>query len=320
MKIYTIVSPYDHLVKNKIKDILTTCHLTPDDVTHYDMQESTIQDALFDVSSAGFLVERKAILVKNPYFLTAASTNGPAHNMEKLIDYLNQPDPENILIFHAPYEKLDERKKVVKLLKKQSDFIKINAPTAFNLLDYARQELARYNITAHDNVMKTFLGLTKHHIDKLMVELIKIRDYFADSVDRELTLELLYDLVPKTLEDNVFLLTEALVTGDRQQAAFIFADLKVQKEEPIKLIVMIANQFRLLKQIQSLQGRGMYEKEIAVALGVHPYRVKVAMGQARRFNIEVLDGILKQLAEADLQIKMGQIDGELALELFILGL
>ena len=320
MKIYTLVSTHSSLVENKITEILKTCHITFDALTSYDMQETTIQDALFDVSSAGFLVERKAVLVKNPYFLTGALTKGPEHDVEGLMAYLNNPSPENILIFNAPYEKLDERKKVVKLLKKKSDFIKISAPNEFNLIDYTKRELFRYNIIASDIISKTLVQLTKNNIDKLTIELMKIRDYFIDNPARELTLELMHDLVPVVLEDNIFLLTEALATKNAKAAHRVFSDLMAQKEEPIKLIVMIANQFRLLKQIKILQGQNMYEKDIASEIGVHPYRVKIAIGQARRFNSDELDTRLSQLAEADLQIKTGQMEGQLALELFILGM
>ena len=48
--------------------------------------------------------------------------------------------------------------------------------------------------------------------------------------------------------------------------------------------------------------------------------MKIAIGQARRFKTNELDELLKQLAEMDLQIKTGRIDGQMALELFILGM
>lgn len=320
MKIYAIVTPHDSLAKNKIKSLLKTCHIEKEAITQYDMEEVAIQEALFDVASAGFLVERKAVIIRNPYFLTGALTKGPEHDIDKLTAYLNDPSPENILIFHCPYEKLDERKKVVKLLKKKSDYLKIDAPNEFNLIDYTRRELTKHQITAQDQTIRTLVGLTKNNIDKLISELTKITSFFIDSHDRELTLDLVSDLVSATLEDNIFLLTEALATKNIQNAYRIFTDLMTKKEEPIKLIVMIANQFRLFKQIQTLQSQGVYEKEIATELAVHPYRVKIATGQARRFTPTELDNILKQLAEADLQIKTGQIDGQMALELFILGL
>jgi len=320
MKIYTIVSPHYSLVENKITEILKTCHIASEDVTIYHMQEATIQDALFDVSSAGFLAPQKAVLIKEPYFLTGSLMKGPEHDIDKLTAYLKNPSAENVLIFHAPYEKLDERKKVVKLLKKQSDFIKIAAPNEFNLTLYVKRELMSYHITVNDNTAKTLVVRTKNNVDKLIPELAKIKDYFGDSSDRALTLELLHDLVPVALEDNVFLLTEALAAKNVKVAYGVFSDLMLQKEEPIKLIVMIANQFRLFKQIQILQAQGKVEKDMALELGAHPYRIKVARGAARRFKPTELDALLNQLAQMDLHIKTGQIEGQLALELFILGL
>jgi len=320
MTIYTIVSPHHSLVKNKITEILKTYQITSEDITTYHMQEATIQEALFDVSSASFLAPRKAVLVKAPYFLTGALTKGPEHDIDQLVAYLNNPSAENVLIFHAPYEKLDERKKVVKLLKQKSDFIKIVPPNEFNLIDYAKRELMNDNITANNNIAKTLVTLTKNNIDKLMPELIKIKAYFEDTDGGALTLEILHDLVPTTLEDNIFLLTEALAAKNVKMAYGVFSDLMIQKEEPIKLIVMIANQFRLFKQVQILQAQGKYEKDIATELGVHPYRIKVARGAIKRFKPAELDALLNALAQMDLHIKTGQIEGQLALELFILGL
>jgi len=308
-------------VKKRIKEILKTHQIASEDVTDYDMQETTIQDALFDVASAGFLASQKAVLVKDPYFLTGKRISGPEHDIDKLTSYLNNQSAENnVLIFYAPYEKLDARKKVVKLLKKKSDYIEIATPNEFNLVEYTKRELSRYNISASNPIPKTLVALTKNNIDKLITELIKIKDYFGDSEGGELTLELVYDLIPQTLEDNIFLLNEALATKNVKEAYRVFSDLMVQKEEPIMLIVMIANQFRLFKQIKVLQEQGMYAKDIAVELDVHPFRVKVASGQARKFKSEELGELLEQLANADLQIKTGQIDGQMALELFILGL
>ncbi|MCL2559691.1 MAG: DNA polymerase III subunit delta [Turicibacter sp.] len=320
MKTYTIVSPYDSLAKNKIDELLRLCHITPDDMTSYDMQEQTVQDALFDVLSAPFLAERKAVLIKYPYFLTGSRQAGPEHDIEVLGSYLENPSKENVLIIHAPYEKLDERKKVVKSLKKKSDFIKLAVPNEFNLLDYAKQELTGSGITFHDATVRLLLDLTKKNADALYKELQKIKAYFIDDPNRELTMVLLRDLVPQTIADNVFLLTEALANKNGEMAYRVYADLMKQKEEPIKLLVMIANQFRLFKQVQLLQAQGMYERDIAAELGVHPYRVKVAMGQARRFRGDELDQVIVQLAEADLQVKTGRMDGQLALELFILGM
>ncbi len=44
--------------------------------------------------------------------------NGIEQNTDLLIDYLKEPLESTVLVFFAPYEKLDERKKITKQLKK----------------------------------------------------------------------------------------------------------------------------------------------------------------------------------------------------------
>lgn len=308
-------------MKKKLADVLKLCHIPPTDTMTYDMEDVALTEALYDVTAVGFLSPQKAVVVKNPYFLTATlPKGGPEHDLDKLTDYLNNPSPDNVLIFMCPYEKLDERKKIVKLLKKKSDFVKIDVPAANELIAYTRKTLNNANIEATADVMNQLVAMTKGNVDKLINELNKIKDFFLDSDTRKLTGDLLQALVSVTLEDNVFLLTEALGQKNVKLAYQIFEDLLTQKEEPIKLIILIANQFRLFKQVSQLQKKGMYEREIATQLGVHPYRVKVAMGQARRFTMGELDEMIAQLAQIDLGIKQGRAEGKMALELFILGL
>ncbi|EYR70994.1 hypothetical protein O209_11040 [Lactiplantibacillus plantarum WHE 92] len=43
------------------------------------------------------------------------------HDLASLQHYFEQPEPSTILVFMAPYEKLDARKKLVKTLKKTGD-------------------------------------------------------------------------------------------------------------------------------------------------------------------------------------------------------
>ena len=318
MNIYTIVSPHASIAKSKIDEILATHQITHDEMTTYDMQEVPVQEALFDVASAGFLVDKKVVLVKNPYFLTGSLFKGPDHDVEKLASYIGNPSLENTLIIYAPYEKLDERKKVVKTLKKQSIYIKIDPPNEFNTAEYIKNELSAHGISAQQNVINELITRTKGDIDKLMSELNKIKAFFYHADTKELTVANLADLVPVALEDNIFLLTEALTKRNTSQAFQVFSDLMMQKEEPIKLIVMIANQFRLLKQIQTLNAGGLSEKDIASKLAIHPFRVRIARQQAQNFTPAELDDILNRLATADIKVKSGFITGEIALELFIL--
>ena len=98
----------------------------------------------------------------------------------------------------------------------------------------------------------------------------------------------------------------------------MYSEMINQNEEPIKIIVMLANQFRIMYQVKELVKIGYSEKEIATKLKLHPYRVKLANQNSRKFKSDTLIKYLKKLSDIDYNIKSGKIDKYLALELFIL--
>ena len=74
-------------------------------------------------------------------------------------------------------------------------------------------------------------------------------------------------LVNKPLDENIFDLTNAILSKDRQKIFSIYHDLMILNEEPIKLIVSIANQMRLHYQVKLLDRKGYTDQEIGKILG-----------------------------------------------------
>ena len=89
-------------------------------------------------------------------------------------------------------------------------------------------------------------------------------------------------------------------------------------EEPLKIIIILAGQFRIMYQSKQLLKKGYTEKDIASILKIHPYRVKLAIQNARNYDSHILLKYLNDLADIDIGIKTGILNKDLALELFIL--
>ena len=321
MAIYTILGEQTVLCEKKINDLLTKHQIESFDVVSYDMKEATIQEALFDLQTVAFLSNKKAVIVRNPSFLTRKEGKGdPAHDLNAFINFLEHPVTENILIVYAPYEKLDERKKVVKILKKQSEVFTFETYSEQSLKQWAEKKLKAEGIECHPKAIELLIKLTHAKIDVLYHEIEKIYLYFIDQPSKILSVEVVELLVARQLEDNVFLLTDALVQRKIKEAYLIYEDLMTQNEEPFKLLILIANQFRLMSQVIGLSKQGYREADIAKTLNVHPYRVKLIHGQSHRFEQETIAKYLYQLADIDYKIKSGVLQKELALEMFILNL
>ena len=99
----------------------------------------------------------------------------------------------------------------------------------------------------------------------------------------------------------------------------IYNEMIKQNEEPIKIIVMLANQFRIMYQATRLYKKGYSGNDIAELLEIHPYRIKLALEKSRSQTEKQLINNLYNLAVLDEEIKTGKKDKYLALELFLLG-
>ena len=321
MAIYTILGEQMVLCEKKINDLLKEHQIEAFDVISYDMKEATVQEAIFDLQTVAFLSNKKAVIIRNPSFLTGKESKGdPAHDINVLIKFLEHPVTENILIIYAPYDKLDERKKVVKLLKKQSEVFTFEVYSEQSLKQWAEKKLKEQGIQCHPQAIELLIKLTHAKIDVLYNEIEKITLYFINESSKVLSVDVVELLVARQLEDNVFRLTEALVQRKIKDAYLIYEDLMTQNEEPFKLLILIANQFRLMSQVIGLSKQGYREADIAKTLNVHPYRVKLIHGQSHRFEQETISKYLYQLSEIDYKIKTGMLQKELALEMFILNL
>ena len=91
-----------------------------------------------------------------------------------------------------------------------------------------------------------------------------------------------------------------------------------RNEEPIKILIILANQFRIMYQAKELYSKGYSGNDIAKILDIHPYRIKLALEKNYNYSSKKLLSYLEALANLDYSIKTGMIDASLGLELFIM--
>ncbi|MEH6974292.1 DNA polymerase III subunit delta [Bacillus sp. JJ675] len=285
----------------------------------FDLEEDALDLAVEDAETFPFMGERRLVVAKNPTFLTAEKKKDkPEHNLEALEAYISQPAPYSVFVLLAPYEKLDERKKLTKLLKKHADMVEakeLNGPeTADFIKGLAKSEGKQIDSGAAEELVI----LCNASLSAIAQEVKKLSTYIGDR--DEILLDDVRKLVARGLEQNIFELINKVVNRRRTEALQIFYDLLKQNEEPIKMMALIANQFRLILQTKYFSQQGYGQKQIASNLKVHPFRIKLAIDQARLFSETELKSIMEQLAVMDYEIKTGKKDKQLLLELFLLKL
>lgn len=283
----------------------------------FDMENDTISDALYEAASLPFFGERKLVFIENPYFLTGQRVkNAPDHNLEELEVYLKEPAEFTVLVLFAPYEKLDRRKRLTKLIEKEAKIINVSEAKAHDANRYIKELVKEKGYRFSDEAFQLFNERTDGKLTAMMHELEKLFLYNMNT--KNITKKSIDQLVPKSFEQNVFDLNTQVLNSQVDASIDLYQDLLTQKEEPIKIVALLISQFRLLLQVKILHGQGYPQGDIAKVLKVHPYRVKLALQNVRKYRQDLLSEALDYLIDADFKMKTGQISQELQVELFIM--
>jgi DNA polymerase-3 subunit delta len=286
-------------------------------VSQYDCTETSLADILQDAETLPFLADHRLVVAKQAYFLTGAK---PAVKVESdpddLIAYLQNPPAYTSLLLLVEADKLDERKKLVKTLQEKAVVIPFPPLRDADLYGWVERRAEQYQAKIERPQAIKLVERTGSDLRLLDKELEKM-SLFAGGKGAVITDEVIETLASRTLEQDVFAMVEDVVSGRLESAFRTLYDCMKTGEEPIKLLALLARQFRLLLQVKIWAPRGYSQQQLAGMLKVHPYAVKKAMEQARFFDESSLRQLLGELAEEDYRMKSGQVDKRLAVELFI---
>ncbi len=157
-----------------------------------------------------------------------------------------------------------------------------------------------------------FVGDELRQLDQ---ELIKLADYGAG---RTITREEVRRLVAATRAANVFELVDALGLGDAPTAGRVLKHaLDVDGEQPLRLLGMIARQYRLLIRAKALQAEGARPPEMARTLNVADWTVPRLLTQASRHSFARLERAMEYILAADEAIKTGRLTDREAMDVLL---
>jgi DNA polymerase-3 subunit delta len=317
--IYLVYGPEAFLI-NETKQLLINQVLEEDEkdfnLSVYDLEETPIEIALEDAETFPFLGEKKLIFLHNPAFLTSEKVKEKTeHQLSRLERYLEEPAPYSVIVISAPYEKLDERKKITKELKRKAVTVEAKKLNEHELKKWIQERAHSNGVEIEPGAIELMISLSGTNMFMLASEVDKLALYPKE--EPVIDAKLVEKLVSRSLEQNIFTLIEKVVQRKMDEALRIYYDLLKQNEEPIKILALLSGQFRLIYQVKELSRRGYGQQQMAGYLKVHPFRVKLAAGQAAKFTDEELAAIMETLAEADYQMKTGGMNKSLLVELFL---
>lgn len=152
---------------------------------------------------------------------------------------------------------------------------------------------------------------------RLVAELEKIAIYCDGRPPSEQDILL---LSARTAEGDIWQLLDAVDGRRADLAVRIVRAALAGGESPVALVASLASQVRMMARTREQVAAGVKPEELAAALGANRYWVEQSFRRARGFSLAALYDAVCELADLDLAIKTGAVDGAVGVEYFVLGL
>lgn len=291
----------------------------------FDGSEVGIDSVIGAAMSLPFLSERRMVIVKNAGFFKArrkgkgTDEDGDEKTSDAdkpLLAYLENPLETTCLIFCA--DSVDKKRKTYKSVEKNGQVVEFASLKGRDLNEWIDQRSRKLGKIMEPQAIAELITSIGSDLRQLNMEIEKLVCY-ADNLPKITAVDV-NNLVSRTVESSIFDLVDAVAEKRYRSAVKMAREMVFLGEPVIKIVFMIARQFRLLLMAKDLIGQGYSEKAVASQLQIHPYVAQKCIKQARSFKIEELKKDLEKILDADASIKGGRQEPMMALELLIVSL
>lgn len=306
--LYVIETDNPQILTIKVNEILKENSLSLDNLIIYDMEEVNITDAIIDLDTYSLFNEKKVVLCKNAIFLSSGKSE-IEHRTELLEKYLNNPNPNNILILSVG--KLDSKKNIVKLVKEKCIAIDCN----IDVIDYIKEYTKGYKIAS--DVIRYLVINTGEDISHITNELDKLMALKEE--EKEILKSDIDLIVIKKIDSNIFDLINAIISKNKEQSLKIYQEMINYGEDVFKIFVSLSNQIRLIYQVKVL--RDLKDAEIATKLNLKNIKqVSALRYKIDKYTSSELVEYLHKLSIMDEELKLGKSIDNIVFPTFIASL
>jgi DNA polymerase-3 subunit delta len=320
--IYLISGKQNIRLKSQMKKIVEKSLAEVDamNFVRFDSLLTPVQEIVKEANYLPLGYEHKAIVIDNPYYLMKEKGRNKVESEQDypaLVNYLSNPNPDADLIFLVNTNDSDINKKIeiYDLIEKNGQIVEVPEPEKKQWVDIVKQYFKEKwpSHIVDSEAINEIARRTDGDYASLFNNGTKVALY-----SNRITYQSVCLLITRPLEENAFLLFNYLIEERNAEAISLFRDLKTSNVEPVILISMIANQFRILNRVSYLSRHGYDSDQIAKELAINPIRAKILRKNSFVISRKIIDQTIEALYQLDLQIKSGIIDRYFSFELFLI--
>ena len=307
--IYFIYGEDSYRSKRKLEEIISgykKVHKSGLNLIYIDASREDFKDFYSNLQITPMFAEKKLIVLKDA-FNNEKFQEDFLENIEKL---KNIKDIIVIYEVGAP----DKRTKFFKTLQKNSECQEFGFLDLALVKKWVTRELDNNSAKIASDALDLLVGFVGNDLWQMGNEINKLSSYKAGAIIKREDVE---TMVKPNIENDIFKTIDALVSKNKKLALSLLHKHIDDGDPPLKLLAMIAYQFRTLLIIKDLQDKKQPYGAIAKKSGLHPFAVQKNYYLCNQFSIDQLKKIYHKIFKIDFDIKTGKIESEMALDLLI---
>lgn len=307
-KIYLLYGEEAYL-KKQYKEKLRNAMVSPEDNMNYAYYEGkgiNVNEIIDLAETLPFFAERRLIILEDTGLFKSAAT--------ELADYIkDMPDTTSMIFIES---EVDKRNKLYKAVQSKGRVVELGRQDESTLLRWVAGNVKRENKQISENTVRHFLAKVGTDMENIQKELEKL---FCYTMDKEsITSEDVDTICTTQITNQIFDMVNAVADKNQKKALEYYYDLLALKEPPMRILFLLARQFKLLLEVKTMDKQGYARKEIAEKTGINPFVVGKYQAQAKAFSSSELRKIMEDAVETEESVKTGVLSDILGVELFIM--
>ena len=278
---------------------------------NFEARETSAGDWVGAAQTLSFMGGSKLLIVRNLHETTLEDSD-----QKTLLNYVADPAPDSCLVITA--DKVDRKRKLYKALTSHKGAVPCEAPQEAGLIPWLKRRARSLGYELQAEAARKMVERVGAKPGILAKELEKVITYAGKT--KTVTGSMVGELVGEIKMENAFALTEALKEKKSEKALRLLRNQLDHGEDPVKILGLIAWQFRTLWEVKHYQAQKLGARKIAEQMGAKPFLVEKAMQYTKNFNRATLRNGIKSLFEADRELKTSGKDPQGILESLLLRL
>ncbi|MBH1989204.1 MAG: DNA polymerase III subunit delta [Myxococcaceae bacterium] len=272
------------------------------------LRRASCEQALLAARQHPFMAKERLLLLKD------AETLKEEH-LPALQQYLLEKNPTTVLVLI--FEQIDFRQKIPKLLDASCDLYRFDHPKDREMASIIRMRAQTRGLRLNPDAVQQLqleLGPNLLLLDRALE---KLELAYQDHV---VTAEQVFEQVAQISYEDAFVLARAILMGNRSQVAKSLAHLKAAQEVPLRLLGVLAWQFRVVLRARLMLDEGETAQEVGSKLHLFGDRLDFALRMAKQLDADRQIERLTSLLKLDKSLKSSRANPWLLFDQFALEL